>query len=206
MNICIFGATGRVGTVILSEALKAGHTVQALARNGSKISDHSNHINWIIGNVLNPADLDKTMKGTDVVISALNTDGNGTLSTSMPLIIRSMEKYCIKRIVTIGTAGILQSRVTPQLHRFQSTESRNRSTRAAEDHLRAYLLLKESNLDWTVVCPTYLPDGKRTEKYRFEKDLLPVDGLSISTTDTGEFAFKQLLSTQFIKCRVGLSY
>jgi uncharacterized protein len=206
VNICILGATGRVGSFIVTEALKEGHTIQALARKESNISVYQKNIKWIIGNALNQENLNKTMAGTDIVVSSLNTDGNGTLSSSMPLIIRSMEKHEIKRIITIGTAGILQSRVSPKAYRFQSPESRNRSTKAAEDHLSAYLKLKASGLDWTVICPTYLPDGKPTGKYRTEKDYLPKDGLSISTGDTGEFAFKQLFSKQFLHCRVGLAY
>lgn len=206
VNICILGATGRVGSVILKNSLKAGHSVTALVRNPTSISNTSMELNLIIGNALNKSDLHQAMKNADLIFCALNTDGNSTLSTSMPLIIESMNKNNIKRIIAIGTAGILQSRAEPDLYRFQSKESRNRSTIAAEDHLKAYLQLKESQLDWTIVCPTYLPEGQRMGKYRFEKDMLPVDGLSISIYDTGDFAFQQAFSNQFIHSRVGIAY
>lgn len=49
----------------------------------------------------------------------------------MPLIIEAMENGGIKRIITIGTAGILQSRTTPNSLRYQSSESKQKSTRAA---------------------------------------------------------------------------
>ncbi len=206
MNICILGATGRVGSVILSESLEAGHYVQALVRDKAKILNHNPFLNLISGNVLNDADLDRVMVGSDIIISALSTDGNTTLSQSMPRIINKMNVYGINRVVTIGTAGILQSRSEPGLYRFQSNESRNKSTLATEDHLRAYLQLKQSNLDWTIVCPTYLPVGEKTGKYRYERDVLPINGQSISTKDTADFAFKQIHSDQFLKSRVGLAY
>jgi len=206
VNICIFGATGRVGSIILSDALEAGYSVQALVRNTTSIISHKPDLNLILGNVLNDADLDRAMVGADMIISALSSGGSSTLSQSMTKIIGKMEIHRIKRIITIGTAGILQSRNGPNLYRFQSNESRNKSTLATEDHLRAYLLLKQTNLDWTIVCPTYLPSGEKTGNYRHERDVLPLHGQSISTSDTADFAIKQIHSEQFIKSRVGLAY
>ena len=92
-------------------------------------------------------------------------------------IIEAMENEGIQRIITIGTAGILQSRTTPNLLRYQSSESKRKSTRAAEEHHKVYDLLKQSTLEWTIVCPTYLPDGERLGEYRVERDFLP-DGWS----------------------------
>ena len=71
------------------------------------------------------------------------------------LIIKAMENEGIQRIITIGTAGILQSRTTPTVIRYQSSESKRKLTRAAEEHHKVYDMLKQSTLDWTIVCPTY---------------------------------------------------
>jgi uncharacterized protein len=206
VNICLFGATGRVGTIILEKALTNQHSVQALVRDKRKLNNIADGLCVMSGNVLNEADIAQVLSGSDVVISALNTDGTNTLSDSMPIIIKQMKERGIKRIITIGTAGILQARSAPHLYRFQSTESKRKSTRDAEEHLRAYLLLKESGLDWTVVCPTYLPVGERKGHYRYEKDFLPDNPSSISIYDTADFAFQQLFSKQFIGTRVGLTY
>lgn len=206
MNICLFGATGRVGTIILENALSNQHTVQALVRDPEKLNRQAAGLKVTAGNVLNETDLANSLTGSNVVISALNTDGTTTLSESMPLIIKHIKKQGIKRIITIGTAGILQARSAPHLYRFQSSESKRKSTRDAEEHLKAYLLLEESGLDWTVVCPTYLPVGKRIGKFRYEEDFLPDDPSSISIYDTGDFAYQQLFSKQFIGKRVGLTY
>ena len=206
MNICLLGATGRVGSIILENALKENHSVHALVRDPSKIIGSKGNLTVLPGSVLNAEDLSDAMANTDVVISALNTGGNQTLSQSMPLIIKSIKEQGIKRIITLGTAGILQARSEPALYRFQSSESRRKSTRDAEDHLQAYLLLKDSGLIWTVVCPTYLPVGERIGSYRFEKDMLPVNPSSISIFDTADFTYSQLFSNEFLNCRVGLTY
>ncbi|MBV7508162.1 NAD(P)H-binding protein [Bacillus sp. sid0103] len=206
MNICLFGATGRVGTIILEHALSKEHSVRALVRDRRKLTISNDGLHIIEGNVINETDIANSLMGSDVVISALNTAGTTTLSESMPFIIKHMKEQGILRIITIGTAGILQARSAPHLYRFQSSESKRKSTRDAEEHLRAYLLLKDSGLDWTVVCPTYLPVGERIGHYRYEKDFLPDHPSSISIYDTADFAFGQLFSNQFIGSRVGLTY
>lgn len=206
MNICLFGATGRVGSVILENALSNHLSVQAVVRDSKKLNCNAPGLTVIEGNVQNEAVIAHSIKDTDVVISALNTDGRTALSDSMPFIIKQMRKNGVKRIITIGTAGILQARTAPHLYRFQSTESKRKSTKDAEEHLKAYLLLKDSGLDWTIVCPTYLPVGERIGDYRYEKDVLPENPSSISVYDTGDFAFKQLFSDEFIGARVGLTY
>jgi putative NADH-flavin reductase len=206
VNICLLGATGRVGSIILEHALLDNHFVSILVRNKHKVNiDHPN-LQIIEGNVLNEKDLTKVIKDSDAVISALNTDGTTTLSGSMPMIINQMKHFGISRIITIGTAGILQARSNPELFRFQSAESKRKTTNDAEEHLKAYLHLKSSGLDWTVVCPTYLPTGERLGTYRYEKDFLPKDPSSISVYDTADFSYLQLESRQFIGTRVGLTY
>lgn len=206
MNICLLGATGRVGTVILENALAAQHSIRALVREKSKLAFDDQNLTAIVGNVLEEMDLAAAMNGADAVISALNTGGSTTLSDSMPLIINQMNKQRIKRIITIGTAGILQAQSNPSLYRFQAAESKRKTTKDAEEHLKAFISLKNSELDWTIVCPTYLPVGVRTGTYRVQKDFLPENSSSISVYDTGDFAFAQLFSTEFIGYRVGLTY
>lgn len=206
MKILILGATGRVGGQIVNLALHDRHLVTALVRTPEKVQIYNENLTIILGNVLSREDIVRAMNGIDVVISALNTDGATTMSESMPHIIEAMENEGIKRIITIGTAGILQSRTTPNLLRYKSSESKRKSTRAAEEHHKVYDMLKQSTLEWTIVCPTYLPDGESLGEYRVERDFLPVGGVKISVSDTAEFAYKQIESNNYINSRVGISY
>jgi putative NADH-flavin reductase len=202
----ILGATGRVGNQIVSYALHNRHHVTVLVRTPEKIKISNENLTIIQGNVLNKEDILRTIIGIDIVISALNTDGTATLSESMPLIIEAMKKEGIQRIITIGTAGILQSRITPDLLRYQSSESKRKSVRAAKEHHKVYDMLKQSTLKWTIVCPTYLPDKDYVGKYRVARNFLPEDGVQISVQDTAEFTFSQIKSIDYIRSRVGIAY
>ncbi|MGF9857817.1 SDR family oxidoreductase [Priestia endophytica] len=206
MNILILGATGRVGGQIVTQALHDRHHVTVLVRTPEKIQINNENLTIIQGNVLNKDDIVRATDGIDVVISALNTDGTTTLSESMSLIIEAMQNEGIQRIITIGTAGILQSRTNPNLLRYQSNESKRKSVRAAKEHHKVYNMLKQSTLEWTIVCPTYLPDGESVGKYRVERNFLPEGGAEISVSDTAKFTFNQMKSSDYTKLRVGIAY
>ncbi|MBO1579425.1 NAD(P)-dependent oxidoreductase [Bacillus sp. XF8] len=206
MKICIFGATGRVGAQLMKLALQDSHDVTVLVRDQNKLVVKHNNLHIVEGDVLQENDVKKALKGAEIVLSALGTDENRTLSNSIPSIIKHMDEEGVKRIITIGTAGILQARTNLNIYRFQSEESKRRTTTAAEDHLAAYVALKNSGLCWTIVCPTYLIDGEETGMYRTEANMLPLDGSKITVGDTACFTWSLINEKVYENSRVGIAY
>ncbi|PSL45186.1 putative NADH-flavin reductase [Salsuginibacillus halophilus] len=207
MKIAVFGATGRTGSGIIKELTARGYNVQALVRPRPEMPDMPENVQIIQGDAKNKADIAQALEGADAVISALSTDKSDTLTTAVPLIIEAMQEKGIQKILTIGTAGILNARTEPDLYRFQSSESRRSTTRAAEEHARAYEALAASSLRWTVLCPTYLPDGEAHGNYRLEENVLPENGSSITTADTAKAAVEVFeKAPAFESMRVGLAY
>ncbi|MBU0905428.1 MAG: SDR family oxidoreductase [Firmicutes bacterium] len=205
MNITLFGATGRVGSEILKLALRDGHHVTALVRPPSKLPTHNN-LSILTGDIRDKELVSKAIENADAVMSAIGTDKTTTLTDAIPSIIEAMKTGNVERIITIGTAGILQSRTNPDVYRFQSTESKRRLTFAAEEHAKVYEQLKRTDLEWTIICPTYLPDGEATGQWRTERNFLPENGVEITVGDTALCAYNELLDPQFIGTRVGLAY
>lgn len=205
MKITIFGATGRVGNEVLQYALADGHEIKVLVRSIEKLPEHPN-LQKIKGDVKSYEDVVLAIEQADVVISAVGTDKTITLSEGVPNIIRAMKQLNIKRIVTIGTAGILDSRAESGKLRYESSESKRKLTFAAEEHAKAFRALEASDLNWTIACPTYLPDGPAIGVYRTEKNRLPLDGEKITVGDTAHFVYQELFQNEFNHSRVGLAY
>lgn len=205
MNITLFGATGRVGSEILKLALRDGHHVTALVRTPSKLPTHNN-LSILTGDIRDKELVSQAIENADAVMSAIGTDKTTTLTDAIPSIIEAMKTGNVERVITIGTAGILQSRTNPDVYRFQSTESKRRLTFAAEEHAKVYEQLNNADLEWTIICPTYLPDGEATGEWRTERNFLPEGGVEISVGDTALCAYNELLDPQFIGTRVGLAY
>ncbi|SDO01263.1 Putative NADH-flavin reductase [Paenibacillus sp. yr247] len=206
MHILLLGATGRVGNRILVQALADKHEVTALVRSLEKVTLQSEQLTLLKGDARNAEDLHTALSGVDVVISCLGTDGGTVLTDFTHLLIGAMEAHGVSRIVTVGTAGILQSREHPGLLRYEAPDSRRSSTRAAEEHRRAWEQLADSGLSWTVVCPTYLPDGEPQGQYRVERDYLPEGGMSISVGDTAAFTYQVAHEDEYVGCRAGIAY
>lgn len=205
MKIALFGGSGRVGSLMLNQLLEDGHEVIALARTPEKLPTHSK-LTVIQGDAKEATEVDETIQEADVVMSALGTDKSTTLSVAIPHMIHSMNNHSIDRIVTIGTAGILQSRIDESKLRYEAGDSNRKLTTAAEEHHTAYTALAASDLKWTIVCPTYLPDGEATGIYRTELNRLPLDGKQISTADTAQFAVAELTEQNYVARRVGIAY
>ncbi|SES22805.1 NAD(P)-dependent oxidoreductase [Psychrobacillus sp. OK032] len=203
MRIALFGATGRVGSDILLLLLKNNIEVTALVRDLEKVQPHD-RLTVLQGDAREASDIQRTLKNADAVISALGTDRKTVLTESISHIIAEMKNRNINRIITIGTAGILTSRLEPDLLRYESSESKQRSKVAAKEHHRVFMMLSVSSLDWTIICPTYLPTGTATNEYMIERDRLPVGAVRTTTGDTALFAYNEFIENKHIGYRVGI--
>ncbi|MFL6555230.1 MAG: NAD(P)H-binding protein, partial [Bacillus sp. (in: firmicutes)] len=64
MNICLFGATGRVGSIILENALSNQHSVRVLVRDRNKLNYIPEELFVMEGNVLNETDIAESLSGS----------------------------------------------------------------------------------------------------------------------------------------------
>ncbi|WP_276729831.1 SDR family oxidoreductase [Bacillus sp. (in: firmicutes)] len=206
MKIALFGASGRVGQAFIKQAAADEQfDIYALARSQpAELPLPKDRV--VIGNARCREDVRRVIKDAEIVISCLGTDGNDTLSAAMAHILAIMREEHIERLITIGTAGILDSRYEPGKFRFETNESKRRQTRAAKEHAKVYEMLKDSSLDWTIICPTYLPDGTATGVYRAERNVLPEGGTSITVGDTADFLYRELVTGEYVGYRAGLAY
>ncbi|OMF38391.1 hypothetical protein BK133_02390 [Paenibacillus sp. FSL H8-0548] len=201
MKLLLIGATGKTGQHIHHFLEDRGIETKRFVRLPEQVES-----GCFLGDIRNSQDVVEAMAGVDGIICALNTEGNGTLISGITHIIRAMQKLEVKRIVTIGTAGILQSELQPELLRFRSTENKRVNHAAAMEHEQAYLALAKTDLEWTVVCPTRLIQANHTSVYRVRKNILPSAGSEISFADTAEFAVSEYLNKAFVQERVGICY
>ena len=70
-KVAVIGATGFVGTQVVKELANRGYSVNALARNTSKIEESEN-VKAVTADIYNTSELAEILKGNDAVISAFN--------------------------------------------------------------------------------------------------------------------------------------
>jgi putative NADH-flavin reductase len=71
MRLTIFGASGRTGRQLLNQALAAGHTATAVARDPTRLPVHHHRLKVVAADALDPAAIQPAVAGADAVVSAL---------------------------------------------------------------------------------------------------------------------------------------
>ena len=209
MNIIVFGATGRSGKHVVQQALDKGYFATAVARDPSKLNITHAHLKIIQGDVLQLQSFIDAMQYQDAVVSALGSDDTKPTmlySEGMHNIITAMQKYSVKRILCISASAVETS---PKLNVFiqLATKVLQRILKNPyHDILRMERLLKQTDIEWTVVRPPRLTNGGLKNKYRFAvNDWLP-NCVRISRADLAHFMLQHLRSNNTYRSIVEVAY
>lgn len=180
MKIALVGATGNVGTRLISELTRRGHHVTTIARHPETPQGQVSVIP-VSADVQNENALAAVLVGNDVVIHSVKF-----LSTNASKIIAATKAAKVPRLLVVGGAGSLE--VSPGLTLVNTPDfpaEYKPETLAGVEFLN--VLRGEKELDWTFLSPSYsFAPGERTGKFRLGKDelLVAADGHSrISTED-----------------------
>lgn len=166
MKLAIFGATGRTGQYLLRQALEAGHQVTILARNPAKAAVKNDRLRVVKGSITDAACVDQVIAGADAVLSVLGPTSNQPtfeISRGTQSVIQSMKKNGVRRLVISAGAGVGDPGDSPKLfNRLINVLLKATAKNVYEDMLRTVSMVRESELDWTVVRVPMLTDSPRT--------------------------------------------
>lgn len=170
MRLTVFGASGKVGQLVVEEALKDGHQVVAFVHTNNPFKDNKK-LAVVSGDIKDQVAVAKALEGADSVISTLGSWGTKSkdiVSSGVENIIPSMQKNKQKRIITVTGSGAHWSQDQPNFlqrlnHRFIKIVSSKILT-DGERHIR---LLEKSGLDWTVIRSPIM-SSKKAKKYKLD--------------------------------------
>ncbi len=207
-QMLIFGATGRTGRRALAQALESGHQVTAFVRDKSRVSIQSPQLSIIEGDVLDSHRVAESIKGHDLILSALGKLDAAQRVQAIENIIAGMQLHGVSRIIAIGGVGCLQ--ITETMRYQQSPSFPPFFLKTSLAHWEVCSRLSASDLDWTFVCPPEIPDGERTGRYSTVANYVPAGageyGGSISTGDLADFMVKEAVARNFLRTRVGIAH
>lgn len=202
-TIAIIGATGKVGSRLLNESLRRGHTVTALARDTSGVETRSGVTARNV-DALDADALSSAIAAHDAVFSAMPFSG-----VPAEAIVEPVKRADVRRLLVVGGAGSLYA--APGQRVLDSPDFpadwKPEATASATflDALRG-----QRDIDWTFISPSaeFVP-GARTQRYRLGVDELLVDsnGRSWITFDDYAIAFlDEFESHAHIKQRITVGY
>jgi uncharacterized protein YbjT (DUF2867 family) len=176
MNILVIGATGGSGRAVCDALLDRGHRVTALARRASTLPVRDG-LAPVDGDATHRETLDRILPGHDAVVVTLGISepmlrvllrgAKGTpddvRSRATEQLIRAARAAGVRRVVVQSSYGVGQTRdqlglvdralfsllIKPQIFDTELQE----------------MLLRGSDLDWTIVQPVYLTDDESSERF-----------------------------------------
>jgi putative NADH-flavin reductase len=210
MKLLIIGGTGGTGKQLIKQALEQGHSLTALVRNPEKVKiDHPN-LKVIKGNVLDLEKVQDAVAGQDAVLSVLGHKRyfikTKILSEGSKNIIHAMEKHNVNRFICVTTLGINDSRfklglyytlfVIPFIVFFYFL-----------DKAKQEKLIQSSKLNWTIVRPGQLTNGKKRGSYKHGAHVGNyILTKMISRADVAHFILSQLNDITYLHNTPGVTY
>ncbi len=161
MNLLILGASGRTGLLVVEEALAAGHDVTALVRSPAKVTVRNPRLHVVAGQATDAGDVARAMAGAGAVISALG-GGGSVIADSTRAIVEAAHRTGVTRVVVMSSFLVERDRMgalTRLITRLAGASKVN-------DKKAGELLLRQSDLDWTIVYPGPLTDGPASGSVR----------------------------------------
>jgi uncharacterized protein len=233
MQIGVIGATGTIGSRVVSEALSRGHHVTAFSRDTSQIQDSRTNITWKGLDATDAEGIAAVLPSLDVLISGFspgNTAKDQADAVARAIadpkayvrvataLLTAMESHPRTRLIVIGGAASLEVRpglvftdsgdlIDQALDQFGLPREYAAVMRSHGDALN---LFRTSNRLWTYFSPAVeIVPGERTGRFRIGGDqpVMDASGSSrISAEDVAVALIDEAELPRFVQRRFTIGY
>jgi putative NADH-flavin reductase len=221
LKLTIVAATGGVGRQLLEQAVATGHDVTAVARNPGKLTRQVRTVTADLA-AADPATLESAVAGADAVLSGLGPHSNADAGIAAPgtrSLVAAMQATGVRRIVVVSAApvGTVASPGNPHPPKhdpgdgFFMRHLFGPLTKAALRQTYADLalmedILRDSDLDWTIIRPPRLTNKPLTGTYRTAYGQNLRRGFFIARADVAHLVLRVLDQPETIKHTIGIAY
>lgn len=154
MKLLVLGATGGTGRLVVEQALAAGHSVTALVRSPEKLKVRDPKLHVVAGQATDPSTVARALDGADALISTLG-GGGSVISDSTRAIVAAAHEAGVSRVVILSSFVVDRTRFNPLTRLLTGVAMGS----VIKDKSAGEKVLRESNLDWTIVYASVLTDG-----------------------------------------------
>ena len=171
MKLSVIGASRGIGRKVVEEALARGHGVTALSRSANGMSIDHESFRPIDGDATNATDVSQAIEGADAVILTLGVPKDARVlkpttlfSDATRTLIAAMEEAGVQRLIAVTGFGAGDSK--DKLSTPERMTQKAFLGRAYADKDVQEVLIRESDLDWTIARPGILSDNRKSNAYK----------------------------------------
>lgn len=196
MNVIVFGASGKTGSLVVRKALAAGHAITVFAH---EQGTHQDGVRQITGDARDPAAVERALAGQD---AAIDTIGGRTPYRATDLetaaarnIVEGMRKQRSSRLIVISAMGVGDSAEQAPFwyeHLLMPTFMRG----TAKDKAGMEGEVRSSGLAFVIARPPMLSDDPETGSVRIITG--EAKGHRITRGDLAQFLVDQLRSDEHL--------
>jgi putative NADH-flavin reductase len=212
LKILVYGASGKVGSHVVDEALNRGHIVTAVSRDPSRITQIHGNLSVVQGDILDPESVASLAVDQDVIIISVrgivgnSKDPNDAIQRIAPEIVVSVLRNNggdTPRLIHVGGAGsleiepgVLYADKIPKVFLPKSLELEIAGQVLALEYLRTV-----TDVGWSYATPPKnFTNGKRTGTFRIGGDQLLEDSRSRSRISRADFAVALIDEAESADC------
>lgn len=210
MQVTVFGATGRIGRLVVDRLLEDGHRVVAFVRDPDRVHRTTPGLTLLPGRLTDRAAVAEALRGGDAVISALGPrlrgGGGLDLADGTRVIVTAMRGEGITRFVGLATPSVADPRDSPHWkRRLRLFLARSLFPHALHELAQMAEIVTASDLDYTLVRIVSATDGPRRGTAR--PGFFGHDPIAMSSTraDIADFLVDQLADRRFSRAMPVLS-
>ena len=198
-KVLIIGASHGIGLETVRAALRAGHSVRALARSAASIPIQDANLDKVSGDALDRDTIRNALQDVDVVIQTLGVnyaprfifEGTTLFSESTRILVDAMKAAGVKRLITVTGLGAGDSRGHGGLL-YDAVVFPLLLKRVYDDKDVQEWIVRSSGLDWTIVRPGLLTNRPATGRYRVLTASKDWRFGAISRADVADFLVRQV--------------
>lgn len=213
-RLVIVGANGGIGRQCVEQALHAGYLVTAILRNPAKLAIEHPNLKKVSGDVMQPGTFENHFENQDAVVSAIGVAGGFGSDKPTTLysqgnanVLKAMEQKGIKRIFLISASAIEISPVLPfYIRLIEKHVVQKLLKHMYTDLLKMEILIKNSNISWTIIRPPQLTNQTVTGVYRIAINAFLKNCLKISRADVAHFIVNNIANRDTYQATVEIGY
>ncbi|MEO3782588.1 NAD(P)-binding oxidoreductase [Actinocorallia sp. B10E7] len=203
MQVTVFGATGRIGRLVVDRLLADGHDVVAFVRDPARVHRTDPRLTLLPGRLTDRAAVVEALRGSGAVISALGPSlrqrkRGMDLADGVRVIVTAMEAAGIDRFIGLATPSVADPRDAPHWKRtLRLVLGRAMFPHTMHELTEMVEVITGSGLDYTLARVVTATDGPSRGPVRagfFGHDRI---GMSAPRADIADFLVDQLTDRRF---------
>jgi putative NADH-flavin reductase len=220
MRVTIFGATRGTGRIFAEKCLADGDEVTALVRDPVAF-DLKDRVRVVVGDARGVSDGGRAVREAigwgatraEAVVSTLGAkspfEKSDLLAEAVPLIIASMTAAGVERLIVLGAGGWQPGALDLQtgFRKWLFDVGARTLLRYPIEAQRAQeAAVMPSELEWTIVAPSRLSNGKAKGVFRSDTKALPAKASEIARGDVATVMDQALRERAWVRERVYVTW